>query len=53
MPLQLAATSEERLAELDGLDEPLATRHDLERAIAFLIELDGVSDRPWLADEIA
>jgi valyl-tRNA synthetase len=40
-------------AELDGLDEPLPARHDLERPIAFLVELHGVRDRPRLADQIA
>ena len=53
MPLQLAAAREQRLAELDRLDEPLAAGDDLERPIALLVELHGVRDRPRLADEIA
>ena len=53
MPLQLAAAREQRLAELDRLDEPLAARDDFERPIALLVELHGVRDRPRLADEIA
>ena len=50
MPLQLAAAREQRLAELDRLDEPLAAGDDLERPIALLVELHGVRDRPRLAD---
>ena len=53
MPLQLAAAREQRLAELDRLDEPLAARDDLERPIALLEELHRVRDRPRLADQIA
>ena len=53
MPLELAAAREQRVAELHRLDEPLAARHDLERPIALLVELDGVRDRPRLADEVA
>ncbi len=53
MPLQLAAAREQRLAEVDRLDEPLAAGDDLERPIALLVELDRVRDRPRLADEIA
>ena len=44
---------EQRVAELDRLDEPLAARDDLERAVALLVELHGVRDRPRLADQIA
>src|SRR5439155_14168266 len=53
MPLQLAAALEKSVAELDRLDEPLATRDDLERPIAFLVELHGVRDRLRLAHEVA
>ena len=53
MPLQLAAAREQRLAELDRLDEPLAAGDDFERAIALLVELHRVRDRPRLADQIA
>ena len=53
MPLQLAAAREQRLAELDRLDEPLAAGDDLERPIALLVELHRVRDRPRLADQIA
>ena len=53
MPLQLAAARQQRLAEVDRLDEPLPAGDDLERPIAFLVELDGVRDRPRLADQIA
>ena len=53
VPLQLAAALEQRLAELDRLEEPLPARHDLERPIALLVELHRVRDRPRIADEIA
>ena len=53
VPLQLAAAREQRLAELDRLDEPLPAGDDLERAIALLVELHGVRDRPRLADQVA
>ena len=53
MPLQLASAREQLLAELDRLDEPLAARDDLERAIALLVELDVVRDRARIAFEIA
>ena len=42
MPGNLAAALDERLAVVDGLDEPLAAGHDLQRAIALLVELDVV-----------
>ena len=53
MPLQLAAALEQRLAELDRLDEPLTARDDLERPVALLVELHSVRDRPRLADQIS
>ena len=53
VPLQLAAAREQRLAELDRLDEPLPAGDDLERPIALLVELHRVRDRPRLADQVA
>ena len=56
-PAQLARRCEEPLAQL-GLatpvaDVPLAARDDLERAVAALVELDRVGDRPRVADQRA
>src|SRR5439155_18144277 len=53
MPFQLAAPHEQSVAELDRLDEPLTARDDLERPIAFLVELHGVRDRARFGDEIS
>src|SRR5690348_13661966 len=53
MPPELASALEQRLAELDRLDEPLSAGHDFERPVALLVELDRVRDRPRLADEVA
>ena len=53
MPLEFASPLEQRLAELHGLDEPLAARDDLERPVALLVELHRVRDRPRLADQLA
>ena len=53
MPAELAAACQQRFAELHRLDEPLPAGDDLERAIALLVELDGVRDRPRLAKQIA
>ena len=53
MPLQLAAPRDQRVAELDGLEEPLPAGDDFERPVALFIELHGVGDRPRLADQIA
>ncbi len=43
----------QRLAQLHRLDEPLAARDDLERAIAFFVELDVMRERLGIADQIA
>src|SRR4029453_16433161 len=53
VPAELPAALEQLLAELDRLHEPLPARHDLERSLAALVELDGVADRHGLADEVA
>ena len=53
MPLQLAPALDERRSEIHRLDEPLAARDDLERAIALLEELHVVHDRPRLAEHRA
>ena len=53
MPRDLAAARDQGLPEIERLDEPLAAGHDLERPIALLVELDGMRDRPRIADEIA
>src|SRR6266550_2500973 len=53
MPAQFAPAREQRVAELDGLDEPLAARDDLERPVALLVELHRVRDGPRLADQLA
>ena len=53
VPLQLAAALEQLLAELDGPDEPLPAGDDLERAVALLVELHRVGDRPRLALQVA
>ncbi len=53
MPLQLASAREQRLAELDRLEEPLAAGDDFQRPIAFFEELHGVRDRTRVADEIS
>ena len=39
--------------DVHRLDEPLAAGDDLERTIALLVELDGVRDRPRLAEQVA
>src|SRR4029077_20396932 len=52
MPPQFTTARQQPLAESDRLEEPLAARHDLQRTIALLVELHGVGDRPWFADEI-
>src|SRR5207302_4227975 len=49
MPLQFASALDERVAEVDRFDEPLAARDDLERAIALLVELHRVRDRTRIA----
>src|SRR6185295_5810599 len=53
MPPQLPSAREELLPELHRLDEPLAARDDLQRAVALLVELDRVRDRTRLADQVA
>ena len=53
MPVQLAAALEQALAERQRADEPLPAGDDLERAIALLVELDRVRDRPRLAEQVA
>src|SRR5262245_28056126 len=50
MPLQLTSSCQQRLTELHCLDEPLAAGHDLERAIALLVELHRMRDRPGLSN---
>src|SRR4051812_6447542 len=52
VPLQRATALEQRLAELHGLDEPLAARDDLERTIALLVELHRVRDGPGLTNQL-
>ena len=44
------AEREQPVAHPQRGDEPLARRHDLERPLALLVELDGVPDRPRLAE---
>ncbi len=57
VPVQLAATGEERVAQLrlaaTVAEVPLARRDDLERASTPLVELHRVRDRLRLADELA
>ena len=50
---ELLAAREQPLLELQGVDEPLPARDDLERRVALLVELDRVGDRPGLADQVA
>src|SRR5207244_3649921 len=52
VPRQLASAGEEPLAVGHRADVPLAAGDDLERAIAPLIELHGVGDRPRLPDQV-
>ena len=51
VPLDLVALGEQRLLVLEDADEPLAGRHELERAVALLVELDDLIGRFGLADE--
>jgi hypothetical protein len=44
MPADLVALREERVLLVEETDEPLARGHELERAVALLVELDGVFD---------
>src|SRR5439155_17726723 len=44
---------EERLAEIERLDEPLPARHDLEWPVSLLVKLHRVDNRPRLPDQIA
>ena len=49
VPVDLGALREQRLALLEQPHEPLARRHELERAVALLVELHRVLDRLRLA----
>src|SRR5262249_26294117 len=51
--LQLTAPPDQRVAVREGVDEPLAAGHDLDRAIALLEELHRASHRLGVADELA
>ena len=57
VPVELLAPCEQRLAQLlvppAVADEPLPAGHDLERALAALVELHGMGDGPGLADHVA
>src|SRR5437763_1538202 len=53
MPLQLTAARDQRLAVLDGLDEPLPARDDLERPVALLEEFHRMGDWLGIANQIA
>src|SRR5262249_41584183 len=51
MPADLVALGEERVLLVEEPHEPLARRNELEGAVALLVELDRVLDRPRLAAE--
>ena len=53
MPFQLASALEEVLPDVHHPDEPLAARDDFKRTVAFLVELDAVSNRAWFADQMS
>ena len=53
VPVQLATSLEQAFPHHERLHVPLAAGHDLERSVAPLVELDRVSDRLGLADELA
>ena len=53
MPLQLAPAFEQRFAEFNRFDEPLAARHDFEGTIALLVELHRMGDGPRVAQQVA
>ena len=57
MPRHLRAAGDQRVAQVGVApavaDVPLAARHDLERPVALLEELDRMGDRAGLADQLA
>ncbi len=53
VPLQFAASGEERLAAVEGSHIPLRGRDDLERAPAPLVVLDRMGDRTRLTEQVA
>ena len=53
LPSQLAAGREQRVPVRHRADEPLAAGHDLQRAVAVLVELHRVRDRSRRAEQLA
>ena len=53
VPTQLLAATKQRLADLEGPDEPLARRDDLQGALTAFVELDLMSDLAGSTDECA
>src|SRR5262249_60586921 len=53
VPAALAALRDQRLLLVEAAHEPLPRRHELERALALLVELDAVLDGLRLAAERA
>ena len=57
MPGQLITASQQCCSQIcistTVADVPLATRHDLERTVSLFIKLDRVTNRFWLATQVA